>query len=356
MEQDWYPGDEFAARLVTAIGTDYSIHNKAQALALYDRLADSNEAKKRLREWAEQDYGDDYLERRRRALLPALLLMQERHASIPRHWTQIFSRSLATEDVERTVEVRGPGLPQVRPRGAATTRDNAPGERFVYYLEPRDIALSTAIKRDADPGWMDFAEVNEHGERGRTDLISVVVPLMFGMAESFVQAEEIIHANLIDTGRVYNAAIGGDGVPLFAEHPIDTSTYSNRGEFDLQELALEHISALIKVLPLQNGNRAMPRARKLVVPIPHEFRAARLIKAIHEVDPSLYPEGYCVLDFLNDPTAWYVLTTIKGLVSMEKTPFKLDLRVEDDNLVLEGSHSYGCGYKNPRAIFGCFPD
>jgi hypothetical protein len=356
MEQTKYPGDDFAAWLISAV---YPSLPKDEALHRYDELARSETARERLKEWADQDYGDPVLEDARRVLLPALLVVEQKHAEMPRQWPQVFSRSLATEDAERSVEVRGPGLPQFRPRGAHTARDNAPGERFIYLLQPQDIALATAVQKDGDDCWRDFARPD--GQNAFTDLAAVFPMLMLGMAESFVQAEEIIHANALNTGKVYNASYLGDGAPLFGEHPIDDGVYTNSPTWkgrhvDLNETALEWMAAEIQKTPLQApGVRAGARARKLVVPPENEGTAFRLFEGGDSTALHFYPEGYCVLDHLQDPLAWYVLTTIGGLRSIEKTPFKLDLCVDGNKLVLEGSHSYGCGYNNPRAIFGSFP-
>lgn len=320
---------------------------KANAIEYYDITMRSIEAQGRLREWAEQYQGDPALEEARRDLLPALLTTERLYNWMPRQWPEVFRRLMRSGDDEsevRSAERFRPGLPRLRPRGTAITRSNPPDSPYgvwVYDLEPHEVALGTSIKGGA------IAEGQHIEQFG---------PLALGMAESFLQAEEVIHANMLNTGRVYNAVIGGDGVSLFsAEHRIKDGGYSNIFEpVSLTEIALEGIAICIRKLPDRNGMLLLARPKKLIVPVHLQFTADRLFQ-----EPAIratYPDGYCVLDFLTHPAAWFVQTYIPGLISVEWKPFRLDLKVEGDALILEGTQTYGCGYNNPRAIVGCFPD
>jgi hypothetical protein len=156
---------------------------------------------------------------------------------------------------------------------------------------------------------------------------------------------------------VWRLVIGGDGVPLFSDkHPFKDGVYSNimAPGLHFNQAALEKVSEAIRNFVAPNGLRYFARPRLVVVPIHLEFIAHRLFE-----EPDIqakYPQGYCVLDFLDDPDAWYVMSTLHGLVHLDKQPFQLDLSIQDGRLVLEGSQSYGVGYNNPRAIFGVFPE
>lgn len=344
------PPDEFVASLMEAIDPRAVLGEKDKALALYYDLLNSAEAKTRLNLWAEaadpEAEADPVLDDARRALLPALLLVESKFSEIPRQWSQVFWRLLSKmfeKDggaalPERFVELRHTGLAQLRPQSAPTTRDSLSGERFIYHINPQDIALAVPMTRDFVEGdsfaWQ-FAQ------------------MALGLAESHVQSEEILHANVLNTGNVYNPTIGGDGCPLFSDHPIDNGKYSNllAPAACLNETALEVASAQIGRFPDQAGNLIRARPRKLIVPIWLQFTAERLLKAA-----AMPVEGYQVLDFLNDKKAWFLTTSVKGLVSVEWKPFRLDLIVEEGRLVLEGSQSYGCGYRNPRGCFASFPE
>lgn len=323
-----------------------AVGGKDKAWALYDEQMQSPAAKKRLAEWLEQDQGDPVLEEARRTLLPSLLIVEQKYLQIARQWPQVFWRTTAEvpdenkDDTppERWAEMRYTGLAQLRHRGARAVRDSFPGERFVYYLNRADVGLAVPMALDLVEG---------------VSFVSRFATIAMGLAESHFITEEILHANVLNTGSVYNPTIGGDGVPLFwGDHPIDNGKYSNllTPAAELNERALEVASNQIRVFPDQANNRMFARPRKLLVPIELEFVAERL-----RGTPAFPVEGYQVLDFLTDQRAWFLTTSIKGLVSVEWKPFRLDLFVEEGRLVLEGSQSYGCGYRNPRGCFASFP-
>jgi hypothetical protein len=288
-------------------------------------------------------------------LLPGLAAVEGKYPQIARQWSGIFWRGYSRMALERAAEMRFTGLAQLKSEGGATVFDNAPGERFVYNIEMVALGLGTAITREALD---DNLYKDSFG------------PMTIGLAESFAQTEEILHANLLNSGTTYNPAIVGDGVPLFSTvHPIDNGVYANRPSPDigLNEAGIEYMLQLIRVFPDQAGLRMFTRGRKLVVPIALEFTAERLTKA--ELRPGTannditaflsaggLAEGYQVMDYLTSPTAWFVTSTIKGLVSYDRVPFELDLQVDaiTGNLQIVGYQRYGLGYRNPRAIAGSF--
>jgi hypothetical protein len=335
---------ETAAALMDAIAPGDVAGDKIKALALYEKLAETDEATKRLAEWDEQPKGDPKLEAARRAILPGMLLVESLYLQIVRQWPAIFQRKTPKDpdEVEKFPEVSGPHLPQIRPRGAPAAQDNAVGERYVYMSERNDIALGTKFCGD----------LFEAGFPAQ-----MIATMAMGIAESFVQAEEIRHANVLATGRHYGPYVAGDGEPLFsAKHPYDGGVYSNVLEppAELNEAAVEFAAGAISLLPKANGLKAHAYPKLLVVPIRQEFTAHRLMLK-NKDRPRRYPHGYCVMDYLEDPDAWFLTTSLPGLFSMEWAPFRLDMRIEKSTLILEGSQSYTPGYKDPRAIFASFP-
>ena len=335
---------EAAAALMSEIAPSDVAGYKDKALAFYEKLAESDEAKKRLAEWDEQEQGDPTLEAARRALLPGLLLIESRYLQIVRQWPGVFRRMLPKkldDDAERFPEFSHSGLPRIRPRGAPIAYDNAVGERYIYMAERQDIALGMRFYKDVFEGALPASQL---------------ASCAMGLAESFVQAEEILHANVLETGRSYGPRVAGDGQPLFSpKHPHDHGVYSNIMEpaVYLNQIAIERVAIAIRQMPWANGQKSLARPVLLVVPIHHQFMAERLMQ--DEIEKKLCPEGYQVLDYLEDPEAWFLKTTVHGLFSMHWAPFRLDFRVEGDSLALEGSQSYTPGYNNPRAIFASFP-
>jgi hypothetical protein len=284
-------------------------------------------------------------------LLPGLAGVEGKYPQIVRQWPTVFNRGFSKMAAERIAEMRYTGLAELKAEGGATTFDNAPGERFIWNIEANAYGLGTAITREA----LDDNLYKDH-----------FGPMSIGLAESFAQTEEIVHANILNQSTTNNPTIIGDGQPLASTaHPIDNGTYANRPspDLDLNEAAVEYMTQLIRVFPDQAGNRLLARSRKLGVPIALQYTAERLTKA--ELRPGTntnditaflsagaLPEGYQVMDYLTSPYLWFVLSTIKGLVSYERVPFELDMQVDPitGNLLLVGYQRYGVGWKNPRGI------
>jgi hypothetical protein len=285
-------------------------------------------------------------------LLPGLAGVEGKYPQIQRQWPSIFYRGYSKMAAERFAEMRYTGLAVLKAEGGATTFDNAPGERFVWQIEHNAYGLGTALTREA----LDDNLYKDH-----------FGPLTIGLAESNAQTEEIVHANIINQSTTTNPSIIGDGQPLAStQHPIDNGVYANRPspDLDLNEAAIEYATQQIRVFPDQAGNRMLARSRKMGVPIALQYTAERLTKA--ELRPATnanditafisagaLPEGYQVMDYLTSPYLWFVLSTIKGLISYERVPFELDLQVDPitGNLLIISYMRFGVGWKNPRSVW-----
>ena len=289
-------------------------------------------------------------------LVPGLVAIMGRYPQIERQWSMIFSRSNSKMALERAAEMRYAGLAQLKAEGGATVFDNAAGERFVYNIEHVALGLGIAMTRESLD---DNLYKDQFG------------PMSMGLAESFHQTEEILHANLLNTGTTYNQSIVGDGQPLFSTaHPIDNGSYANRPSPDigLNESGIEYALQQIRVFPDQAGLRMLARGRRLVVPISMQFEAARLVKADlrpgtsnNDITAFLavggLSEGFQVMDYLSSSLNWFVTSSVKGLVSFNRMPFELDMQVDPitGNLMIIAYQRYGIGYLNPRSCWGSFP-
>jgi phage major head subunit gpT-like protein len=291
-------------------------------------------------------------------LFPGLREVTGKYQQIPKQFDKIFDTMKSEMAVERTVEARYLGFAALKNEGAATTFDNNAGQRFTYSQEHVEIALGYAITRKA---------IDDNLYKTQ------FMPSNLGLTESFNQTKEIIGANVLNTGNVYNPAVGGDGQALLsANHPVDTGVYANAPTIaaDLNEATLlTGMIAIRRSFVDQAGLKFYARAKKLVVPPELEPVAIRLLQtelrpgsgdndvnAIRSTSGGL-PEGYIVNDFLTSPYAWFLLTNIKGLAYMERVPFETDMQVEftTDNLLVKGYERYSFGAYNPRAIYGTFP-
>ena len=291
-------------------------------------------------------------------LLPGLRALTGKYDQIPREWDQIFDVGKSEMALERTVEMRFLAYAQLKTEGAPTSFDNAAGERFTYNQEHIELGLGYAITRKAVDDNLYKKQFN---------------PANLNMMQSFNQTKEILAANVLNTGNVYNAAVLGDGVSLInASHPVDGNVYSNTFATaqDLNESSL--LNALISIRTNfvdQAGLKVYARGRKLVIPPQLEPVALRLIKttlrpgtADNDINAVMFTtgglkDGYLVDDYLTSAYPWFVLTNIPGLLYLEREPFEIDMQVDftTDNLMVKGWERYSFQYNDPRALFGTLP-
>ena len=289
-------------------------------------------------------------------LLPGIRKVIGDYKQIPTQWSKIYAQGKSKMAVERTVAMRFLPTAQLKTEGAATSFDNAAGERFVYNQTHVEIGLGYAITRKAIDDNLYKTQFN---------------PSNLGLQKSFNQTKEILAANVLNTGNVYNAAIQGDGVSLInTAHPIDGRSVANQPSVDVDLNETTLLSSLIQIRQFRDnaGLLQMARGRKLVVPIQLEYVAARLTKtelrpgtADNDVNALIatggLPEGYVVLDFLTSAYAWFVLTDQEGLLYLDRIPFETDCQVDfvSDNLLVKGYERYSFGYEDWRGIWGTYP-
>lgn len=292
----------------------------------------------------------------RQELLPGLRGVEGRYQQIPTQWDKVFDRGTSNMAIERTSEMRFLGLAQFKTEGGSIMFDNAAGDRYVYNQEHVELGLGYAITRRA---------IEDNLYKDQFD------PSNLGLMESFAQTKEILGADVLNSGDTYDPNVGGDGVALFSTaHPIDGNTWANRPtvDVDLSEAALENAQIAIRYFPDQAGLRIMARGKLLIVPPQLKYVATRLLMT--ELRPGTanndvnalkwgddYSEGFQVMDFLTSPYAWFVKTTIKGLLYLERRRFDTDMQVDftTQNLLVAGTERYSFNYFNPRAAYGSFP-
>jgi len=290
-------------------------------------------------------------------LLPGLWGISGKYPMIERQWPKLFRKTSSNMALERRAAVRFLGLAQLKQEGGPTSFDNAAGQRAVYNAEHFEIGLGYAITRKAID---DNLYKSEFG------------PSNDGLMESFKETEEIYSANVFNTGDVYNAAIGGDGVSLFSTaHPIDNATISNVASpaVGLNETSL--LNALVAIRTgwrNEAGLKIYARGKKLVVPPALEPVALRLfrselrpgtatndVNAILGMNESL-KEGFMTYDYLTSSFAWFVTTNQDGLIFFDRKPYETDMSVEftTDNLLVKGYQRYVPTYYDWRAAWGSF--
>lgn len=289
-------------------------------------------------------------------LLPGLADIEGKYPQLPTRYKEWASVGTSKMALERVVEMRYTGLAALKAEGGATTFDNSPGERFTYVAQHISVGLGSAMTRE-------MLDDNLYKED--------FGPRALGLAESHAQFKEVYVHALLNQGSTYNSLIVGDGQPLFSTaHPIDNGTYANRPsvDIDFNEAAVESALNTIRLWPDQAGLLAMVRARKCVVPVALSWAAERLFKtelrtgtSNNDVSAILtsgaLPEGYVVSEFLTSPFAWFIATSVRGLMVYDRIPFEMDLQVDPTtgNLLILGYERYSAFFKNPRAAWGTFP-
>lgn len=291
-------------------------------------------------------------------LLPGLRGVTGQYDQIPTQWDKIYGKGTSNMALERTASMRYLGLAQLKNEGAQTRFDNNAGERFVYNQEHMEIALGYAITRKA---------IDDNLYK------SQFKPSNLGLQQSFAQTKEIYGWNVLNTGNVYNSAIGGDGVALIStSHPIDGATIANTFSVP-QSLNESSLTTAMQTIPTtfkdNAGLKIFARARKLVVPRQLEAVAIRLTKtelrpgtADNDVNAILsvaggLSEGYVASDFLTSNYAWFLLTNIEGLLYLQRIAFEMDMQVEftTDNLLVKAYERYSFAYNDFRCIWGSYP-
>jgi len=282
--------------------------------------------------------------------------VEGKYPQIPTRYKEWASVGTSKMAMERVDEMRYTGMAQLKQEGGSTTFDNASGQRFTYVAQHISVGLGFAMTRE-------MLDDNLYKEQ--------FGPSTMGLAESFAQFKEVYVHSILNTGQTYNANIVADGKALFAtDHPVDNGTYANTFSTQLQfnESSVEAALNTIRLWPDQANLLAMVRARKIVVPVALSWAAERLFKtelrtntANNDVSAILtsgaLPEGYVVSEFLTSASAWFVMTSVRGLKVYDRIPYEMDIQVDPTtgNLLCMGYERYSAFYSNPRAAFGSFP-
>lgn len=289
-------------------------------------------------------------------LLPGLADVEGKYPQIPTRWRQWASVGMSKMAMERVDEMRYTGLAQLKQEGGATTFDNASGQRYTYVAQHINVGLGFAITREM----LDDNLYKEH-----------FGPQTMGLAESFAQFKEVYVHSLLNTGTTYNSNIVADGQPLFSTaHPIDNGVYANTPSpaLDFNESSVEFALNTIRLWPDQAGLLAMVRARKVVLPVALSWAGERLFKTELRtgttnndvsaiITSGAMPEGYMVSEFLTSPLAWFIITSVRGLMVYDRVPYEMDMQIDavTGNLLVLAYERFAAFYRNPRGAYASFP-
>lgn len=292
-------------------------------------------------------------------LLPGLMEITGEYEQIEPQWKQCFSTRKSNMALERSVQTRYVGLPQLKGEGAATAFDNSAGETFVYNMEVFEVALGYAITRKA---------IDDNLYK------SQFKPTQLGLQKAFMDFKEIEAASIFNNSTTYDTNLGGDGKALIAtDHPVPAGgTWANTPSTALnlnESSLLSSMTAIRRNFVNDAGLKIRARARRLIVPPELEATAIRLTKtelrpgtANNDVNAILslsggLPDGYYVLDYLTSVYGWWLKTDIDGLIHLDRIGYESDMWVDNftDNLLVKAYERYGFFYNDPRAVYGTIP-
>jgi len=290
-------------------------------------------------------------------LIPGLMEVTGQYKDLPNYYGKVFSKRTSKLQVERSVQTRYVGLPELKTEGGSTHFDNSAGQRYVYNMEPVEVGLGYAITRKA---------IDDNLYK------SDFKPTALGLVKAFNQYWEREAASIFNTATTYDTQIGGDGKAMCAtDHPYDGGTWANRPstDTDLNEGSLlDGMTGVRRDFVDEAGLKIYARAERLIVPLELEKVAIRLLKselrpgtANNDVNAVRSLSGglseYIAWDYLTNTRAWFLDTSIDGLIHIERVAFETDMQVDftTDNLLVKGYQRAGFFYNDPRAVWGSFP-
>lgn len=289
-------------------------------------------------------------------LLPGIRKLKGDYAEIPTQWSQVFSTGQSEMAVERTLSMRYLGQAAVKPQGSATQFDNASGQRYTYNHIHVAIGLGYSWTREA---------IDDNLYKTQFD------PSNLGLLRSFRQTKEIICADILNTGNVYNQTVGGDGKALFAvDHPVDGNTVPNTSStpLGLNESSILTVNNMIRRFRDNAGLLMAAQGKKLVVPVELRHTAKRLVETplrpgTSDNDIAVVKEnndivdGYLVMDFLTSPYAWFMLSDQGGLIMLQRKDFETSMHEDfvTGNLLVKGYERYAASYDDWRLGVGQYP-
>lgn len=287
-------------------------------------------------------------------LLPGLMAVDGKYKEVPLELDKVFVTKQSIMNMERSVQSRFLGIAALKVDGGSVVYDNQSGDRFIYNMQPIGAGIGYVITRNAlaDGLYKD-----------------TFTPNNLGMQNSMRAFWNTQAAYLFNTASTYNANIGGDGVALLSTaHPIDGGTFANTSSSP-QSLGEGSLISAIKAVPKsfvdQAGLFIDVTTEDLIIPWAQRDVALRLIKSelrpgTANNDPNVIPilhggiRNIITGRYLTSDYPWFLTTSVKGLIKIEREPFESDMNVDfdSDNLKVKCYERACYTYNDPRCLYG----
>lgn len=287
-------------------------------------------------------------------LQPGLMAVTGKYKEVPFEFNGIFVKKSSKLNVEKTVQARFLGIGQLKTDGQSVAYDNNAGDRYTYNMQPVGAGLGYVITRNAlaDCLYKD-----------------TFTPANLGLQRSMSSFWNTQAAYLFNTASTYNSAVAGDGLSLLnTGHLIDGGTFANTSSTP-QSLNEASLIAAIKAVPTtfvdQAGLFIDVTTEKLLIPWNLRDVALRLLESelrpgTANNDPNVIQKLHGGISdlvtsrYLTSNYAWWLTTSVEGLIEIEREPFEMSMFTDfdSDNLKVKCYERKGYFYNDPRAVYG----
>jgi hypothetical protein len=273
-----------------------------------------------------------------------------------REYEDIFIIEDSSRAFEEEVLVSGFGSAPVKSEGQSVQFDNA-SESFSARYTHDTVALAFALTEEA-------VEDNLYDSLGKR--------YVKALAKSMANTKEVKGADVLNNA-FSSSFLGGDGKSLIAsDHPLSGGgSAANRASTmaDLNEASLEDALIDISTFTDDRGLTISVQADKLVIPPQLVFVADRILSsnqrsgtADNDINAiknmGVLPGGYVVNHYLNDPDAFFILTSVnemgEGLKMFQRSPMETSMEPDfsSGNIRYKARERYSFGFSDWRGVYG----
>ena len=273
-----------------------------------------------------------------------------------REYEDIFVIEDSNRAFEEEVLIVGFGSAPVKSEGQGVSFDNA-SESFSSRYTHETVSLAFALTEEA-------IEDNLYDSLGKR--------YVKALAKSMANTKEVKGADVLNNA-FSSSFLGGDGKSLIAsDHPLaGGGSAANRASTmaDLNEASLEDAFIDISTFTDDRGLIISVQPDKLVVPPQLVFVADRILQsdlrsgtADNDVNAikntGVLPGGYVVNHYLNDPDAFFILTSVNemgdGLKMFQRSPMETSMEPDfsTGNIRYKARERYSIGFSDWRGVYG----
>ena len=271
-------------------------------------------------------------------------------------YTEIFSVEDSDRAFEEEVLLTGFGSAPTKSEGQGVQFDNA-NESYTARYTHDTVGLAFALTEEA-------VEDNLYSSLGKR--------YTKALARSMANTKEVKGADVLNNA-FSSSFTGGDGVSLInTAHPLaGGGSAANRATTmaDQNETSLEDALIDISTFTDDRGLTISVQATKLVVPPQLVFVADRILNSdgrtgtadndINSIkNTGVIPGGYTVNHYLNDPDAFFLLTSVtesgEGLKMFQRTAMETSMEPDfsTGNIRYKARERYSFGFSDWRGVYG----